>query len=266
MPHELDEAYCYCQDLARRTGTNFYYSFLALPRVQRRAMCAVYAFMRVTDDLGDSAEPAEVREKQLADWRAALHGAINAGTSDDPVLAAVADVLRHYRIPAQYLDDVVTGVEMDLQPASFETFEQLETYCYHVAGAVGLTCIHLWGFHDDRAIAAAIDCGTAFQLTNILRDLREDLAVGRCYLPSEDLARFQISRESIGPQPGCDDRFRDLMQFEIARAREYYARAQALHEYLDPPGPFWKSCGASTAACSTGSNSAASAPSPAASN
>src|SRR4029079_15966439 len=101
------------------------------------------------------------------------------------------------RIPLQTLPAVISGVEMDLQPAAFETFDRLADYCYHVAGAVGLACIHLWGFHDERAAPAAVDCGTAFQLTNILRDLQEDAERGRAYLPQEDLARFEMTTDDL---------------------------------------------------------------------
>jgi phytoene synthase len=163
-----------------------------------------------------------------------------AGACDHPVLPALIDVIRRYRVPVQYLLDVIAGVEMDLQPVSFESFERLADYCYHVAGAVGLACIHLWGFHDERAVGAAVDCGTAFQLTNILRDLREDAGRGRIYLPREDLDRFHVTPDELAGTSrngGChSERFERLMQFEVARARDYYARARALYDYLDPPG------------------------------
>src|SRR5262249_39319922 len=146
---------------------------LTLPRDRMRAMCVLYAFMRVTDDLGDSDQPAPMRKAELSRWREDLVRSVETGESSHPVLPAVVDVSRSYKIPVQYLLDVIAGVEMDLEPVCFETFEGLADYCYHVAGAVGLACIHLWGFHDERARAAAVDCGTAFQLTNILRDLRE---------------------------------------------------------------------------------------------
>jgi phytoene synthase len=239
------DSYDHCGQLARRTARNFYYSFLTLPRERRRAMCVLYSFMRVTDDLGDSDEPAAVREAALKRWEASLLRACGTGASDHPVLPALADVIRRYSVPVDYLLDVIAGVEMDLQPVAVATFDQLADYCYHVAGAVGLACIHLWGFRDARAPAAAIDCGTAFQLTNILRDLGEDAGRGRVYLPREDLDRFQISAADLTAKSesarsrtaaGRDERFERLMQFEVARARDYYARAGALYDYLDPPG------------------------------
>jgi phytoene synthase len=241
----LAESYEHCRRLARTTARNFYYSFLTLPRERRRAMCVLYSFMRVTDDLGDSDEPQAAREAALQRWEASLLRACGSGGCDHPVLPALVDVIRRYAVPVDYLLDVIAGVEMDLKPVAIETFDQLTDYCYHVAGAVGLACIHLWGFHDGRAPAAAIDCGTAFQLTNILRDLGEDAARGRVYLPREDLDRFQITAAELtaksfaargGTKPGGDDRYERLMQFEVARARDYYTRAAALYDYLDPPG------------------------------
>src|SRR5579863_2145041 len=240
MACSVAESYDYCRALSRRTARNFYYSFLALPRDRRQAMCALYAFMRVTDDLGDSDEPQALRAAQLKQWRASLLQACETDECDHPVLPALADTVDRYNLPVQYLLDVITGVEMDLQPVAYETFDSLARYCYHVAGAVGLSCIHLWGFHDERAIAAAIDCGTAFQLTNIVRDVHEDAVRGRIYLPREDLDRFHVTAAELATHdPGRDrrdERLRQLLQFEVSRAREYYARAAALFAYLDRPG------------------------------
>jgi phytoene synthase len=235
MAPTLDDSYEYCRALAKQTARNFYYSFLTLPRDRFRAMCVLYAFMRVTDDLGDDLTAGIDRAAALARWRAELLFAWNSGKCQHPVLPAVVDMLRAHQVPLQYLQDVITGVEMDLQPTGYRTFDELAGYCYHVAGAVGLACIHLWGFHDSRALASAIDCGTALQLTNILRDLREDADRGRVYLPAEDLERFGISADDLA----CgrrDRRFDELMQFEVARTREYYARARALFGYLEPAG------------------------------
>lgn len=235
MTLSLPESYAYCAALAKRTAGNFYYSFLTLPKDRFRAMCALYAFMRVTDDWGDSAESVEVRTRDLAAWRRDLSHALEGQSREHPVLPAVADMVRRYAIPPEHLRAVIDGVEMDLGPVRIETFGQLEKYCYHVAGAVGLACIHLWGFHDTRALAAAVDCGTAFQLTNILRDLREDALMGRVYLPAEDLRQFGCTADDFA-KGRMTSNFLQLMQFEVARAREYYARAEALHAYLDPPG------------------------------
>src|SRR5262249_19567928 len=159
MGSSVAESYDYCRRLARRTARNFYYSFLALPRERKRAMCVLYAFMRVTDDLGDSDEPQGAREAALGGWEASPGAAGEGGESEHPVLPALADVIRRHGIPLRYLLDVIAGVRMDLAPVAFATFDQLADYCYHVAGAVGLACIHLWGYHDERARRAAIDCG-----------------------------------------------------------------------------------------------------------
>jgi phytoene synthase len=235
MTPTLAESYDCCRALARRTGRNFYYSFLTLPRDKFRAMCVLYSFMRVTDDLGDDETPGVDRAAALERWRSELLFAHNSGQCRHPVLPAVVEVLRNYQVPLSYLLDVIEGVEMDLHPVSIETFEQLSEYCYHVAGAVGLACIHIWGFHDEKALPAAIDCGTAFQLTNILRDLREDATRGRTYVPAEDLVHFGLSRDDLARGAG-DARLEGLMQFEVSRTREYYDKARRLFEYLDPAG------------------------------
>ncbi|HLJ09542.1 MAG TPA: phytoene/squalene synthase family protein [Planctomycetaceae bacterium] len=235
MAYSVSESYDYCRALARQTAHNFYYSFLALPRSRLRAMCVLYSFMRVTDDLGDSDQAAAVRAAELAHWQKSLVRACHNGPCDHPVLPALVEVIRNYQIPLEYLLDVIAGVEMDLEPVEFATFDRLADYCYHVAGAVGLACIHLWGFHDNRARQAAVDCGTAFQLTNILRDLGEDADKGRVYLPGEDLDRFGLCAGDI-IRDCRGERFARLMQFEVSRAREYYVRAQPLYDYLDAPG------------------------------
>ena len=240
MQLSVAQSYEHCRELARTAAGNFYYSFLTLPREQRRAMCALYAFMRVTDDLGDSDAPVELRAAQLAEWRRSFLSACETGEATGPVLPAVADMLRRYPIPHQYLLDVVTGVEMDLAPTDYATFGDLERYCYHVAGAVGLACIHLWGFAGEESIGHAIACGTALQLTNILRDLKEDAARGRVYLPREDLERFGVDSRRFAAGDAVelrrDDRFRALMKFEIDRARACYARGWELLRFVSPAG------------------------------
>jgi 15-cis-phytoene synthase len=236
MTVSLEESFAYCKELAKRTGKNFYFSFLTLPPEPLRDMCVLYAFMRQCDDLGDDeSKPVCRRTEELAAWRDSLEAALSGARFDHPVFPALQNVVDRYGIPTEYLFAVVDGVRMDLTPQPFETFADLEHYCYHVAGAVGLCCIYIWGFHDDHAIHSAVDCGTAFQLTNILRDLAEDAQMGRFYLPHEDLRRFDCKPEDIiGP---CrDERFRQLMQFQTDRAKSYYRRAEELFDYLEPRG------------------------------
>jgi 15-cis-phytoene synthase len=232
----LADSYAYCKALAKRTAGNFYFSFLTLRRERFRAMCALYGFMRVCDDLGD--EPGidvETKAAKLRSWREGLARALHGDCGGHEVFPALRDVVERYAIPAEYLHAVIDGVESDLRPRSFETFDELLRYCYQVAGAVGLCCVHIWGFRGERAIPLAIDCGTALQLTNILRDLGEDAAMGRVYLPREDLARFGVTAADLAIHRR-DDRFIELMRFEVARARTYYANARELFGFLERPG------------------------------
>jgi phytoene synthase len=198
-------------------------------------MCALYAFLRQTDDLGDNAQPVEQRKAALERWREQLQAAL-AGHEVEPTLVALADTVATYHIPQASLTAVIDGVAMDLAGRKYETFDELANYCEHVASAVGTACIHIWGFSGGTAaLDAARSCGIAFQLTNILRDLREDALAGRVYLPNEDLLRFNYTVDDLR-RGVVDDRLRALMRFEIARAREYYARAWQLERHLTADG------------------------------
>jgi phytoene synthase len=251
MP-SLTESYEYCHELTQRTAHNFRFSFLTLSADRRRAMDALYAFNRITDDLGDEDDVSlELKRARLATWRQSLRFILSPGGdidsnnvpgtgeigtfSDHPSHPAIADMVATYRIPLEYLFAVIDGVEMDLHPAEIVTFTDLQRYCYHVAGAVGLCCIHVWGFHDERAISLASDCGLALQITNILRDIGEDADLGRIYLPREDLERFGYSADDLRARV-VNQQFHDLMRFQVDRARYYYARSEQLFEYLEPPG------------------------------
>jgi len=218
---EIAASYVHCRRLARAAARNFYYGISLLPPPKRDALCAVYAFMREADDISDS--PAEIREKQqrLAAWRASLDRTLAGDFSAHPALPAFHDAVAQYGIPSRYLHDLISGTEMDLTVRSYATFERLREYCYRVAGCVGLTCLHVFGFRDPRAPDLAEKLGIAFQLTNILRDLPEDLAMGRVYLPQEDLDRYGIRVADLGPR-GLNDAFRELMAFEAERAWEFY--------------------------------------------
>jgi phytoene synthase len=234
MSASLDESYRWCESVARTNAGNFYPAFRILPRDQRRAMCALYAFMRIADDCGDEEGTLAEKTARLDAWRAGLHDAI-AGRFAHPSHEALADTVRTYAIPVRYLEAVLDGVAMDLGPVVYEAFGDLRKYCWHVASAVGLACIHIWGFANESAIGYAEDAGIAFQLTNILRDLREDALNGRVYLPAEDLRRYGCDME--GFRAGrIDNGFRDLMRFEIARARSLYAASEPLAPLLRPPG------------------------------
>lgn len=227
------QSYRYCRSVARRRARNFYYSFLLLPAAQRDAMCAIYAFMRHCDDLSDDPGSAEAARRAIARWRLELESALDGRYGDCPLWPAFHDTVRRYRIPREYFFEMIEGVASDLESRRFQTFAELQRYCYQVASVVGLTIIHIFGFRSPDALSLAENCGVAFQLTNILRDIREDLARGRLYLPLEDLQRFGLSDESLragDSPPGLAE----LVRFEAARAREHYAQGRKLIGLIEP--------------------------------
>jgi len=234
MTPSLAHSYTFCETLTRREAGNFYPAFRVLPREQRLSMCALYAFMRIADDLSDSADDVAAKRSQLAQWRQGLRQAL-AGQYQHESHPALHDTVVKYRIQVQYLEDVIDGVEMDLEPVRYATFADLRLYCYRVASAVGLACIHIWGFREERAKEYAELAGIAFQMTNILRDLGEDAARGRVYLPIDELERFGCDPAHF-KEGRRDDAFRELMRFQIARAREFYASSWPLTPLLPPPG------------------------------
>src|SRR5580693_6840858 len=188
---DLEASYAWCIRVARSQAKNFYYSFLLLSQPQRRAMCAIYAFMRYCDDLSDD-EGIPDRAAAIARWRADLAAALAGRAGDHAVWPAFIEAVARYKIPHQYFYDMIDGVSSDLEPRRIRTFAELYDYCYHVASVVGLTVIHIFGFNSPEALKLAEKCGIAFQLTNILRDVREDMEKDRVYLPEEDLERFQV--------------------------------------------------------------------------
>lgn len=228
-------SYLYCERVAREQARNFYNAFLVLPTEKRLAFCAIYAFMRHSDDIpDDAAQSTAARLGLLAEWRKRLEQALNGQYGDNPMLPAFHDTLQRFSIPPEYFFELLRGAEMDLEGMKYATFADLYRYCYRVAGVVGLTCIHVFGFppeQKDRACQLAESCGVAFQLTNILRDLREDAASGRVYLPDEDLNRFGCRpQDFLDPQAG--ERVKELMRFEIARTWEHYRAALPLLEIV----------------------------------
>jgi phytoene synthase len=227
-------SYAWCERLARRAAGNFYHAFRLLPSEQRRAMCALYSFLRIADDLGDSDDEVEVKRAALAGWRESLRACLG-GDYRHPLFPALHDSIVRYAIPEEHLEEVLDGVGMDLEVATYDTFAQLYGYCYHVASAVGLACVPVWGCASEEGRPAAEAAGIALQLTNILRDVGEDAARGRVYLPREDLERFGCPVENL-LRGVCDEPFRQVMRFQAERARDYYAAALPLARYLAPAG------------------------------
>ncbi|QDV36004.1 phytoene/squalene synthase family protein [Tautonia plasticadhaerens] len=238
MTDALAESYRFCNALSRREAKNFYYSFLLLPPGLRRSMCALYAFLRHTDDLADEPGTIGAKRASLVGWRSGLDRALDGAPSLDwPGLPALADAVRRHAIPPRFLHAVIDGVEMDLEPRPFATFQDLHGYCYRVASAVGLCCIHIWGYDSEggEAERLAESCGVALQLTNILRDVREDAQLGRVYLPMEDLDRFGVSPEEL-TATSPSDRLRELLAFQGERAYGFYGESGPLIRLVAPVG------------------------------
>ena len=215
----LAQSYNFCRRIARSRARNFYYSFVLLPPEQKNAMCAVYAFMRFCDDISEE-EGASL--DAIERWRSELSSALEGRYSDHPVWPAFHDTVQRYEIPHRYFHEMIDGVSSDLQPRKVQTFHELYRYCYQVASVVGLTTIHIFGFDSREALPLAEKCGIAFQLTNVLRDVREDAERGRIYIPAEDVQRFHANLLNY------DGNFVELMRFEAQRARSYYAESQPL--------------------------------------
>jgi phytoene synthase len=240
---KLHEAYALCRNIARREAKNFYYAFVALPEPRRNAICAIYAFMRQADDLSDDESlPREERRRRLDAWQADWRGVCHGGDSSDLVFFAVRDAVESFSIPLNLLDELIAGVTMDLDraatdaPDTYATFSDLYRYCYLVASVVGLVCIHIFGYSDPRAEKLAEETGVAFQLTNILRDVAEDAARNRVYLPLEDLAAHGVSLDALlhraaGAPPRANERA--LLAAIGLRAEKFYQSAQRLLPLID---------------------------------
>ncbi len=250
-------SYAECHRIARGARSNFYYAFYLLPKPKRDALAALYAFMRLVDDVADVGENLEATQRGLAKWRAAFdegvtgHSQIFDGTAVKPleehiygereVLPALIDVLMcRYNMPARYLHDLISGAEMDLTVKSYPTFDRLREYCYRVAGTVGLTCTHVFGYRDPRALDLAERLGLAFQLTNIIRDVREDAALGRVYIPDEDLARYGVAPDDFSRSEATLG-VRELLRFEADRAWPIYEECSELLDLVDEDsrGALW---------------------------
>jgi phytoene synthase len=238
-PSQLDVAYSVCRHIARSAAKNFYYGFVVLPRRKRNALSAVYAFMRRCDDISDDGTLSfHERRNKLADWLDAVHRALAGEPTDDAVLLALTDAQRRYQIPVGLLDQLAYGTAADVEEepgppsgdtplaARYQTFSELQQYCYGVASVVGLVCIRIFGYRDPAAEPLAENCGLAFQLTNMIRDVNEDAAMGRIYFPQEDLAEFGLSAADFAAPDAS--RLRPLLVKEADRARECYRSGEEL--------------------------------------
>jgi len=251
---QLTTAYAVCRGIARRQARNFYYSFHALPAAKRNALSAVYAFMRHADDISDE-ETVSIpeRRERLAAWLDEWHKVQEGRPTNDPIFVALADAQKKYRIAPELLDQLVHGTSMDLHVAAVESqpfqsgegsavlaaspvrvyrsFADLYQYCYYVASVVGLVCIRIYQYEDPRAEQLAERCGVAFQLTNIIRDVKEDAAMGRVYIPEEDLHQYGLTLDEFLQDKGArlqQSRLALVLEFEAKRAREYYESATEL--------------------------------------
>ena len=237
MEPALAASYQFCGQLARREARNFHFAFCLLPRARRESMYALYAFMRHTDDLADSSGSSAERSEALRLWQNELNSALAAEPVAWPGLMALADTVSRWGISPSLLYEVIEGVSMDLRPRTFGSFDELADYCYHVASAVGLCCIHIWGYRSDdgRAERLAEACGIALQLTNILRDVREDARNGRVYIPQDEMTRFGVQPPELeADQPSRA--LHDLLVFQAQRVNAYYEQARGLVTLVDPVG------------------------------
>ena len=247
MSSQLSHAYAVCRGISRRAAKNFYYGFMVLPSEKRNALSAVYAFMRHADDISDepSIDPLLKRQK-LNEWLEAAKTVFAGKPTDDPVLMALGDAQKKFKIPPELFEKLVYGttLDLDIPSASAEapailcnTFADLKQYCYYVASVVGLVCIRIFGYEDSKAEFLAEDCGLAFQLTNIIRDVKEDASMGRIYIPEEDLARTNLTAanfsSSLLQDPAQGQQLRPALEYEAERARKYYESAKWLMELIE---------------------------------
>jgi len=215
----------YCQQKAARSGSSFYYSFLFLPVEQRRAITALYAFCREVDDIVDECSDPAVAHRKLDWWQEEIEKCF-AGKPRHPVSLALQQPVRSYNLPAEYFQEIIDGMRMDLQQNRYETFSELALYCHRVAGVVGLLSAEIFGYRHRDTLKYAGELGTAFQLTNILRDVREDAERGRIYLPLDELLQYRINPRDL-LDVRVPDGLQEMLGFQAQRARRYYRRAMS---------------------------------------
>ena len=221
----------YCQERAAKSGSSFYYSFMFLPPLKRRAITALYAFCREVDDIADECLDVSIAHTKLAWWRNEVSN-IYAGRAEHPVGQALTPLVKEFGLPAAEFDEIISGMEMDLTQNRYADFDQLQLYCHRVAGVVGLLSARIFGYQDVRTETYAHDLGLAFQLTNIIRDVGEDARRNRIYLPLNELARFGVNESDIRHGRESEN-FSKLMAFQDERANHYYTKAFAALPAID---------------------------------
>ena len=229
----LEDAYTYCRQISKHHAKTFYLASMFLPKKQQKPIFAIYALLRTVDDIVDLAEvkltngliTSDEIQKMLDGWKSKLRACYDGKTDNDPIMMAWHDTLKSHSIPIELPLDLMDGVAMDIEFKPFETFDELYVYCYKVAAVVGLMTSEIFGYSDKQALEHAIELGIAMQLTNILRDVGEDVDRGRIYLPLEDLRRFNYSSEEL-MQKRMNDNFLNLMKFQVERARGYYRSSE----------------------------------------
>ena len=226
MATELELAYSYCQRVTKENARNFYYTFRPMPAEKRRGMYAVYAYCRLCDDIADGELPIEEKLAGFEEVRRNLRTGEPSG-EDGLMYLALHDTARRFEIPYGYFEEILQGVEMDMSKSRFATFEELREYCYKVASVVGLVCIRIFGFEDPKAEGYAVDMGLAMQLTNILRDVKEDAERGRIYIPQDELSRFEYTEAEL-ERGALTEGFRALMAYQAERAQRYFESSRAL--------------------------------------
>lgn len=232
MRVEIKSAYSKCESITKENASNFYYAFRTLPKKKRLAIYATYAFCRLCDDIADGNLPLTQKKNLLIQVRTDLLNK-KSGLVSDPVFIALYDTISTFNIPRSYFEQVIDGVEMDLTINRYTTFEDLRTYCYRVASVVGLISIEIFGYTNPKARRYAIDLGIGMQLTNILRDIREDFTNGRIYLPMDELERFKYSKHDLNDNI-INESFKNLLAFQIDRARSYFDSGTNLIPLVSP--------------------------------
>ncbi|HYL67994.1 MAG TPA: squalene synthase HpnC [Candidatus Limnocylindria bacterium] len=228
---QIAASYAECNRIARAAHSSFYLAFFGLPREKRNALFALYSFMRLVDNVSDEPNDLDSKRRELARWRGMLDNAIAGRTEGHAIFPALRDTIRRFEIPTRYFHDLILGAEMDLTVSSYATFDRLSEYCYRVAGTVGLTCLHVFGFRNPSDPDLAERLGLAFQLTNIIRDVRSDFEMGRIYLPQEDLERFGVRQGDLGGP--ITPQIRELLEFEADRAWRFYEEGAPLVQRVD---------------------------------